>query len=106
MKTITQRSDFLSFSRKDTVYLSQYLVIQVRENRRAYVRLGITVSKRYGRAVERNQFRRRVKEAFRQSDLKDLGGIDFHVRAIHRLPISYEEIKASLQHVSQSFTQK
>jgi len=88
------------------VYLSQYLVVQVKDNTCAHVRLGITASKRYGRAVERNQFRRRVKEAFRQSDLGGLGGVDFHVRAIHTLPISYAEIKASLQYVSKSFTQK
>lgn len=42
-----------------------------------YPRLGVTVSKRFGSAVLRNRFKRRIREAFRHSYLSP--GISIHV---------------------------
>lgn len=44
-------------------------------------RLGITVTTKQGSSVERNLFKRLVREAFRQSSLvQKIEGVDIHVR--------------------------
>jgi len=43
------------------------LVVYVARNELAWSRLGISVSKRIGHAVERNYVRRRIREAFRRN---------------------------------------
>ncbi|HXF29636.1 MAG TPA: ribonuclease P protein component [Chlamydiales bacterium] len=42
-------------------------------------RLGITISKKFGNAVERNRFKRLVREGFRLTQ-KPVGGLDIVVR--------------------------
>ncbi len=52
------------------------MVIEYVPSRSEETRLGITVSKRFGKAHERNQFKRRLREAFRTT--------------LHRLPKGYD----------------
>ncbi len=44
-----------------------YIVIEARLSSKLFSRLGITVSKRYGKAHDRNRFKRIAREAFRLS---------------------------------------
>ena len=55
------------------------------------VRLGLTVSARTGMAVERNLFKRRAREAFRLSTLKNRQGLDLNIRPRQAIDISFQE---------------
>lgn len=56
------------------------LIIDSRPNRNSITRLGITVTKRYGKAHQRNRFKRVVREAFRQCRLRLPAGLDLNVK--------------------------
>ena len=64
-----------------------YLVLYARKNRTATNRVGITVSKKLGKANVRNRVRRRLREVYRLNEDKFQSGWDIvvvaRVRAIH-----------------------
>ena len=64
-----------------------YLVLYARRNRTATNRVGITVSKKLGKANVRNRVRRRLREVYRLNEEKFQPGWDIVVvartRAIH-----------------------
>ena len=53
-----------------------FLVLYARKNRTASNRVGITVSKKLGKAHIRNRIRRRLREAYRLNEEKFLPGWD------------------------------
>ena len=64
-----------------------YLVLYARKNRTATNRVGITVSKKLGKANVRNRVRRRLREVYRLNEEKFQAGWDIVIvartRAIH-----------------------
>ena len=64
-----------------------YLVLYARKNRTSTNRVGITVSKKLGKANVRNRVRRRLREVYRLNEEKFQSGWDIVVvartRAIH-----------------------
>lgn len=56
--------------------VGHWLVVEFYQNKRGATKLGVTVSKRFGKAHQRNRFKRIVREAFRLSQ--------------HRLPLGTE----------------
>ncbi len=61
-------------------HVGQCIIIDCRSNRLSHVRVGITVTKRYGKAHERNRFKRIVREAYRQCHQKLPQGIDLNIK--------------------------
>jgi len=55
---------------------SQYAVVYCRRNGSKENRLGVTVSTKLGRAVQRNRIRRRLKEIYRTNEQKLSAGYD------------------------------
>jgi len=61
-------------------FSGDYVIIDIRENQKPYSRLGITASKKFGKAHERNRFKRIVREAYRLNRHLLPKGIDIHVK--------------------------
>ena len=57
-------------------YAGPYLVLYARKNRTGTNRVGITVSKKLGKAHIRNRIRRRLREIYRLNEEKFLPGWD------------------------------
>lgn len=71
---LLSRNDFLFLKTGSKRLSTPLLVLYFKKSRvqSGKTRLGFSVSKKVGNAVERNRFKRIFKEAFRQSDYKNL----------------------------------
>lgn len=77
---LRKRFQFLQMTNQAKRLVGHFIIIDYKQNTLSYTRLGITVSKKYGDAHERNRFKRIVREAFRLcfSDLRQ--GLDLNIR--------------------------
>ena len=67
-----------------TGHANGYLVLYARKNRSAQNRVGVTVSKKLGKAVVRNRVRRRLREVYRLHEEQFAPGWDIVVVARSR----------------------
>ena len=67
-----------------TGYANSYLVLYARKNRSTTNRVGITVGKKLGHAVQRNRIRRRLREIYRLEEARFAAGWDIVVVARSR----------------------
>ena len=65
-------------------FANSYLVLYARKNRSATNRVGITVGKKLGHAVQRNRVRRRLREIYRLEEARFAPGWDIVVVARSR----------------------
>ena len=73
------------------------LVLYARKNRTETNRVGITVSKKLGKAVVRNRVRRRLREIYRLNEEKFLPGWDIVIVARSRaVEVSFQKLNESL----------
>lgn len=70
--TVKENRDFLYAYRKGEKAVTPYFVFYAVRNNHDLNRLGITVSKSIGKAHDRNRAKRLVREAYRQSILKEI----------------------------------
>ncbi len=63
--TLKRNNDFRRIYAKGRSFASVVLVTYVMKNRRKVTRIGITTSKKIGKAVLRNRSRRIIREAYR-----------------------------------------
>ena len=73
------------------------LVLYARRNRTEGNRVGITVSKKLGKAVVSNRVRRRIREIYRLNEEKFLSGWDIVIVARSRaVEVSFQKLNESL----------
>ena len=78
------------------------LVLYARKNRTGINRVGITVSKKLGKAVVRNRVRRRIREAYRLNEELFLPGWDIVIVARSRaVEVSFQKLTQSLLSLSE-----
>jgi ribonuclease P protein component len=61
-------------------YTGCCVIVDIQKNQDASLKLGVTVTKRFGKAHDRNRFKRISREAFRLSQHHLLPGLSIHLR--------------------------
>lgn len=77
---LRKRYQYQRFAHHSKRFVGNWIIIEAMSNHGPSTRLGITVSRRYGKAHERNRFKRIVREAFRLCHLKLPAKRDLNVR--------------------------
>lgn len=76
LHTLHQNTEFRTLYYRGKSQVHPALVTYCRRNRRGITRIGITTSKKLGKAVVRNRCRRIIREAFRHLSPHVTGGWD------------------------------
>ena len=63
---LTRRSEFFNLSRGERKVYTHHFIVVSKFNQREQNRLGVTVSKKVGKAVVRNRVKRHLREFFRR----------------------------------------
>jgi len=81
MQRLLRRQDFQNIRKSaKRRYCGKQIIIEFCENAMPFSRLGISVSKKFGKSYQRNRFKRIVREAYRLNSFQIPAGIDIHVR--------------------------
>ncbi|MDR2168490.1 MAG: ribonuclease P protein component [Clostridiales bacterium] len=75
-ESLRRNCDFKKVYKSGRAKGGKYLIVFATENGLNINRLGISVSKKMGKAVRRNKFRRRIKEAYRILEPNFRPGLD------------------------------
>lgn len=75
--SITKNYEFRRLYRKGRSYVNSAIVIYFLKNRKGINRIGITTSRKIGKAVMRNRARRIIREAYRSIEGQLPQGYDF-----------------------------
>ena len=98
---IKKDSDFRKVYQRGKSLADRNLVIYTMKNKSDKSRIGISISKKVGKANERNRIRRCIKEAYRLNiDDKVLGGYDLvFIARINAADKDYRELEKSLKYI-------
>ncbi len=81
-----RRADFVRASQRGRKLVTRYFLVLVHDRGdRGRTRLGVTVTRRVGKAVRRNRIKRLVREWFQRSG-QELGPCDLNVIAKQNIP--------------------
>ncbi|KIP21347.1 Ribonuclease P protein component [Anoxybacillus ayderensis] len=88
------------FQRGTSVANRQFVLYVLDQPGQCYFRIGLSVSKKIGKAVVRNRVKRYIRQVFHEERDRIEAGKDYVI--IARMPVAtmgYEEVKKSLLHV-------
>jgi ribonuclease P protein component len=95
--SLKKNPEFKRLYNKGKSAASQCVVIYCKRNGLSENRLGITVSKKVGGAVQRNRVRRRFKEIYRLNETKLYTGFDIvFVARVKSLDTEYSKLESSI----------
>jgi len=97
---ILKRNEYIQLSKFGRKIQNQYFIAYYAPGRRGRPRLGITVTRKFGRAVQRNRIKRFIREYFRLNKHLISGEWDINIIAKKEAAdLSSEEIFGSLQNI-------
>jgi ribonuclease P protein component len=102
---LRKRKEYRFLQENSAIFRGNSLLIQYSASKFSKYKVGITATKKYGIAVKRNQFKRRVKAAVHS--IEDVPPLFFNIIANHRkndIPFSaiIDDIKQFILHVNSS----
>ncbi|HEY8499618.1 MAG TPA: ribonuclease P protein component [Clostridia bacterium] len=86
---LKKNAEFQRIYRKGSYMATKTLVAYIKPNNLKETRIGITVSKKYGKSVKRNRIRRLITESYRL--LKDKVKPGYDIVFVARKPDTYED---------------
>lgn len=75
-----KRREYQRMAQGSQRQFGRWIIVEIRQGKASHSKLGITVTRRYGQAHQRNRFKRLVREAFRLSYSSLPPGLDIHVK--------------------------
>ena len=100
-KGLKKDSDFRKVYKHGKSFANRYLVMYILNNKSENSRIGISVSKKVGKAIIRNKVRRRIKEAYRVN-IDENVKYGYDIVFIARVAIKdaeYKDIEKSMKHL-------
>lgn len=96
--SIKKNREFIRMYKKSKFYVGKFMIIYSYKNKLNTNRIGITASKKVGKAVKRNRIRRLVKESLRfyENYIIDYHDLIFVIRKNEELP-TFEQIKKEMK---------
>ena len=102
---IRKKRDYLIVYEQGTRLYSNNFIVVVHRNRSGSKRLGVTVSRKVGKAVRRNRIKRLIREFFRLNKDRFRDSQDIVVIAKRAVPeLSYWEVHGELEKILMSNT--
>ena len=99
--SLTQNNQFRKLYQKGASQVCPSVVVYVRRNGLKHNRLGITVSKKIGKATIRNRAKRRLREVYRTNSEALQKGFDFVLVARGRTASTpYQKLNADFLHLA------
>ena len=87
--------------RTESRYLvSGILVFYIKENNLKHSRLGLAISKKLGNAIKRNKTKRKLREVFRSSEIKNLNIdilVSLNFRKIQKEKLDFDSVTNLLE---------
>jgi ribonuclease P protein component len=96
---LLNRKDFVNLNRAERRYPTEHFTVIFKGNGLDIARLGITVSKRVGKAVKRNRIKRLLREFFRLNKKIFPKGFDVFVANKGSEDLIYRKIKEELSEI-------
>lgn len=90
--------EFMRLYKKGKFFVGKYIILYVRKNSGTVKRLGISVSKKFGKSVRRNRIKRLIKESYRyyEDTIKNNNDLVFVARSNENMP-SFSDIKKEMK---------
>ena len=97
---VKREKDFKAIFKEGTSFANRKFVIYRLENKQKHFRVGLSVSKRLGNAVTRNQIKRRIRHILQNAKGEISEDVDFVVIARNGVEaLGYAEMEKNLLHV-------
>ena len=97
---VKREKDFKAIFKEGTSFANRKFVIYRLENKQKHFRVGLSVSKRLGNAVTRNQIKRRIRHILQNAKGEISEDVDFVVIARKGVEtLGYAEMEKNLLHV-------
>ena len=97
---VKREKDFKAIFKEGTSFVNRKFVIYRLENKQKHFRVGLSVSKRLGNAVTRNQIKRRIRHILQNAKGEISEDVDFVVIARNGVEaLGYAEMEKNLLHV-------
>ena len=97
---VKREKDFKAIFKEGTSFANRKFVIYRLENKQKHFRVGLSVSKRLGNAVTRNQIKRRIRHILQNARGEISEDVDFVVIARNGVEaLGYAEMEKNLLHV-------